>query len=149
MDWPYFEGGATISFFSRSNPLSTPLSFDPLRPGLSTQHFIIESEHFRFFCLEGTLILSVQTSGSVFFRSYFNLTIHFTDAPKNHRRSVKIEETKLRSQTLLIYPQKLRLNHRRSGKFSTENTVYNSASLNKYDSCGSLLHEIFSKVLQV
>ena len=47
-----------------------------------------------------TLILSVQTLGSVFFRRYFNLTIHFTDAPKNRRRSVEIEETKLTCRKL-------------------------------------------------
>ena len=66
----------------------------------------------------------MQTLGSVFWRRYFNLTIHFTDAPKNRRRSVEIEETKLRSQTLLIYPQMLRLNHRRSGKFLTESHTF-------------------------
>ena len=48
-----------------------------------------------------TLILFVQTEGKVFSRSDFFGTVHFTDAPKDPRRSDKIAKTHSGSQTLL------------------------------------------------
>ena len=47
-----------------------------------------------------TLILLVQAEGSFFFRSHFLRTIHFTYAPKNHKRSTKISMILVRCNTL-------------------------------------------------
>ena len=48
----------------------------------------------------GTLILLVQAEGSFFSRSHFLRTIHFTYAPKNHKRSTKISMILVRCHTL-------------------------------------------------
>ena len=48
----------------------------------------------------GTLILFVQTEGKVFLRRCFTATLHFSDAPKFLRRSIKIAQACLYSQTL-------------------------------------------------
>ena len=47
-----------------------------------------------------TLILLVQAEGSFFSRSHFLRTIHFTYAPKNHKRSTKISMILVRCHTL-------------------------------------------------
>ena len=49
---------------------------------------------------QGTLILLVQAEGSFFSRSHFLRTIHFTYAPKNHKRSTKISMILVRCHTL-------------------------------------------------
>ena len=59
------------------------------------------------YLLCSTLILFVQTEGKVFSRSDFFSTVHFTDAPKDRRRSCKIANTHSGSQTLQLI-------HRRS-----------------------------------
>ena len=59
----------------------------------------LERKHF-FGVFQVTLILLVQAEGSFFPRSHFLRTIHFTYAPKNHKRSTKISMILVRCHTL-------------------------------------------------
>ena len=69
-----------------------------LLPTFEAQHSVANLE----ICnAPDTLILFVQTEGKVFSWSDYFGTVHFTDAPKDPRRSDKIAKAHSGSQTLL------------------------------------------------